>query len=130
MALLPMGNFDIDLNFGLIYEDKVRDIFQGKGSIEVKTERDMWSNTGNMAIEITYRGKPSGISITDAEWWCHLFTIDGNIKFIVMMKVKELKDRIKELAKQKLIKIVKGGDDMESEIVLVPIDILVGYKWK
>ena len=130
MALLSMGNFDIDLNFGLIYEDKVRDIFDGTGSIEVKTERGMWANTGNMAIEITYRGKPSGISITDAEWWCHLFTIDGNIKFIVMMKVKELKDRIKELAKLKLIKIVKGGDDMESEIVLVPVDRLVGYKWK
>ena len=130
MALLPMGNFDIDLNFGLIYEDKVRDIFQGKGSIEVKTERGMWSNTGNMAVEITCRGKPSGISITDAEWWCHLFTIDGNIKFIVMMKVTELKDRIKELAKLKLIKIVKGGDDMKSEIVLVPVDRLVGYKWK
>ena len=47
-----------------------------------------------------------------------------------MMKVKELKDRIKELAKLKLIKIVKGGDDMESEIVLVPVDRLVGYKWK
>ena len=90
----------------------------------------MWSNTGNMAVEITCRGKPSGISITDAEWWCHLFTIDGNIKFIVMMKVTELKDRIKELAKLKLIKIVKGGDDMESEIILVPVDRLVGYKWK
>jgi hypothetical protein len=46
------------------------------------------------------------------------------------MKVTELKDRIKELAKLKLNKIVKGGDDMKSEIVLVPVDRLVGYKWK
>jgi hypothetical protein len=130
MALLPMGNFDIDLDFGLIHEDKVRDIFQGKGSIEVKTERDIWSHTGNMAIEITYREKPSGISTTDAEWWCHLFTIDGNIKFIVMMKVKELKDRIKKLAKLNLIKIIYGGDYDESEIILVPIQKLVGCKWK
>ena len=130
MALLLMGNFDIDLNFGLIYEDKVRDIFQGKGSIEVKTERDMWSRTGNMAAEITYKGKPSGITITDAEWWCHLFTIDGDIKFVLMMRVKELKERIKQLARTNFVKIVKGGDNDDSEIILVPIQKVVGYTWK
>jgi len=130
MALLPMGNFDIDLDFGLIHEDKVKDIFQGKGSIEVKTERDMWSRTGNMAVEITYKGKPSGITITDAKWWCHLFTIDGDIKFVLMMRVKELKERIKQLARTNFVKIVKGGDNDDSEIILVPIQKVVGYTWK
>ena len=47
-----MGNFDIDLDVGLVHEDKVRNIFEGKGSIEVKTERDIWTSTGNMVIEI------------------------------------------------------------------------------
>jgi len=130
MALLQMGNFDIDLDFGLIHEDKVKDIFQGKGSIEVKTERDMWSRTGNMAVEITYKGKPSGITITDAKWWCHLFTIDGDIKFVLMMRVKELKERIKQLARTNFVKIVKGGDNDDSEIILVPIQKVVGYTWK
>jgi|TARA_Y100000296_G_scaffold21397_2_gene25359 hypothetical protein len=130
VALLPMGNFDIDLDFGLIHEDKVKDIFQGKGSIEVKTERDMWSRTGNMAVEITYKGKPSGITITDAKWWCHLFTIDGDIKFVLMMRVKELKERIKQLARTNFVKIVKGGDNDDSEIILVPIQKVVGYTWK
>ena len=130
MALLPMGNFDIDLDFGLVHEDKVKDIFQGKGSIEVKTERDMWSRTGNMAVEITYKGKPSGITITDAKWWCHLFTIDGDIKFVLMMRVKELKERIKQLARTNFVKIVKGGDNDDSEIILVPVQKIVGYTWK
>ena len=130
VALLPMGNFDIDLDFGLIHEDKVKDIFQGKGSIEVKTERDMWSRTGNMAVEITYKGKPSGITITDAKWWCHLFTIDGDIKFVLMMRVKELKERIKQLARTNFVKIVKGGDNDDSEIILVPVQKVVGYTWK
>ena len=125
-----MGNFDIDLDFGLIHEDKVKDIFQGKGSIEVKTERDMWSRTGNMALEITYKGKPSGITITDAKWWCHLFTIDGDIKFVLMMRVKELKERIKQLARTNFVKIVKGGDNDDSEIILVPVQKVVGYTWK
>ena len=131
MALYPMGNFDIDLDFGLMHEYEVKDIFEGKGSIEVKTERDIWTSTGNMVIEIACRNKPSGISITEAEWWCHLFTVDGEIKFIVMMKVKELKERIKELARTtNLIKKVNGGDDNASEMLLIPVKHLVGYSWK
>jgi hypothetical protein len=126
-----MGNFDIDLDFGLIHEDKIRNIFEGEGSIEVKTERDIWVNTGNMVIEIACRGKPSGISITEAKWWCHLFTLEGDIKFVVMMRVKELKERIKELIRTtNLIKKVDGGDDNASEILLIPVKHLVGYSWK
>jgi hypothetical protein len=83
-----------------------------------------------MAVEITYKGKPSGITITDAEWWCHLFTIDGDIKFVLMMRVKELKERIKQLARTNFVKIVKGGDNDDSEIILVPIQKVVGYTWK
>ena len=84
-----------------------------------------------MVIEIACRNKPSGISITEAEWWCHLFTVDGEIKFIVMMKVKELKERIKELARTtNLIKKVNGGDDNASEMLLIPVKHLVGYSWK
>ena len=130
MAHLIMGNFDIDLNFGLIYEDKVREIFEGKGSIEVKTERDTWAKTGNMVIEVEYKNKPSGITITDAKWWCHLFTIDSEIKFITMFKVDELKKRIKQLSKTNLVRITKGGDDNQSKIILIPIKQLVGYEWK
>ena len=124
-----MGNFDIDLDFGLVHEKKVRNIFEGKGSIEVKTERDIWHRTGNMIIEITYKGKPSGISTTDAEWWCHVFTLDNEIKFIILMKVDDLKERIKQLFKTNFIKIVNGGDGKQSEIMLVPYNKLVGYSW-
>ena len=130
MAHLIMGNFDIDLNFGLIHEDKVREIFEGKGSIEVKTERDTWAKTGNMVIEVEYKNKPSGITITDAKWWCHLFTIDSEIKFITMFKVDELKKRIKQLSKTNLVRFTKGGDDNQSKIILIPIKQLVGYEWK
>ena len=129
MALIPMGNFDIDLDFGLIHEDKVRKIFEGKGSIEVKTERDMWCKTGNMAVEIAYKGKPSGITITDAKWWCHVFSKNGVIKFIIMMEVNEMKKRIKELTKTNFVKKLDGGDDNKSEILLIPYSKMVGYSW-
>ena len=116
------GNFDLDLNFWQIYEEKVRDIFEGDGSIEVKTERDIWQKTGNIAIEIRYRGKPSGISSTDAKWWIHILSNDNDIETALMFKVEKLKKKIKQMVMLGMAKIVIGGDNDNSEIVLLPID--------
>tara|TARA_R100001510_G_scaffold57232_1_gene64674 strand:+ start:1526 stop:1906 length:381 start_codon:yes stop_codon:yes gene_type:complete len=120
-----MGNFDIDLDFGQIYEQKIKELFEGDGSIEVKTERDIWADTGNMAIEIRSRGKPSGISITDAKWWVHNFTIDGDIKFSMLFKVDKLRKAVKYLYLNELASIVKGGDNNTSDIILAPISTLI-----
>lgn len=120
-----MGNFDIDLDFGQIYEQKIKELFEGDGSIEVKTERDIWADTGNMAIEIRSRGKPSGISTTDAKWWIHNFTIDGDIKFSMLFKVDKLRKAVKYLYLNELASIVKGGDDNTSDIILAPISTLI-----
>ena len=116
------GNFDLDLNFGQIYEEKVRDIFEGDGSIEVKTERDIWQKTGNIAIEIRYRGKPSGISSTDAKWWIHILSNDNDIETALMFKVEKLNKKIKQMVMLGMAKVVVGGDNDNSEIVLLPID--------
>ena len=116
------GNFDLDLNFGQIYEEKVRDIFEGDGSIEVKTERDIWQKTGNIAIEIRYRGKPSGISSTDAKWWINILSNDNDIETALMFKVEKLKKKIKQMVMLGMAKVVIGGDNNNSEIVLLPID--------
>ena len=44
--------FDIDLSYGKVREQMVADMLQDK-KIEVKSERDMWMRTGNIAIEVT-----------------------------------------------------------------------------
>ena len=118
------GSFDIDLDFGMMYEDKVRDIFQGKGAIEVNTERDMWKRTGNIAIEIRYKGSPSGLSSTNADWWVHILSDKGEIDTLFMFKVKRLRKKIRRLVSRKEARIVMGGDNNDSEIVLVPISKL------
>lgn len=120
-----MGNFDIDLDFGQIYEEKVRNIFEGDGSIEVKTERDIWASTGNMALEIRCRGELSGLSITDAKWWIHIFTIDGDMKYMLALQVSKLRKIIKYMFINDLARIIKGGDDDESQMVLAPIRLLI-----
>ena len=42
--------FDIDLEYGEIREDKIKDMLTGK-KIEVKSEKGMWMKTGNICIE-------------------------------------------------------------------------------
>ena len=116
-----MKKFDLDLKFGLLGEDFVRDMQGGNTKIEVKTERDIWKNTGNMAIEIRYNGNPSGISTTEAQLWVHNFSYNDEILFSFTLQVSYLKDRIKKLLKEKKAKIVMGGDFDGSQIVLLPI---------
>ena len=42
--------FDIDLQWGKVREKNVAKMLQDK-KIEVKSERDIWQSTGNIAIE-------------------------------------------------------------------------------
>ena len=58
--------FDIDLAYGKVREESIKDMLQNK-KIEVKSERDVWQKTGNIAIEYESYGKPSGIAATEAE---------------------------------------------------------------
>ena len=113
------SKFDIDLKFGQIYEEKIRNIFAGK--IEVKTERDIWKKTGNIAIEIRYKGKPSGLSVTESDWWIHLLTYKDKVEIGFMFKVSRLKKMIKNKIKNDKVCIMYGGDNNDSELVIVPI---------
>ena len=115
------SNFDIDLAFGKIGEEKVLEIFEGDGSIEVKTERDTWKRTGNIAIELSFKGNPSGLTTTDARTWIHLLSYNGHIEGGFILSVKTFRKRIKKLLKNKKARKVYGGDGNLSELVLVPI---------
>ena len=113
--------FDHDLAFGKLGEDFVKNFQSENNKIEVKTERDIWKSTGNIAIEIRCRGKKSGISVTDAETWIHLLSYKNKIESGFILRTKFLKDKIVEIHKNKTIKIVMGGDDNMSQMVLIPI---------
>ena len=52
-------------------EQRVAAIFDtDKFKVEVKTERDWWYR--NIAIEVESYGKPSGIAVTEADYWVHI----------------------------------------------------------
>ena len=113
--------FDLDLKFGKLGEDFVNDMQVGNKKIEVKTERDIWKTTGNIAVELRYRGNPSGLSTTESSVWVHLLSHNGVIEGGFMFKVDLLKEKIKKLHKSGDLKIAMGGDDNLSQMALLPI---------
>ena len=116
--------FDIDLEFGKMGEKFTQQVFEGNSKVEVKTERDIWKTTGNIAIELRCNGKPSGISTTESSVWVHLLAHKGVIKGGFLFKVDELKEKIKKLHKDGGLKMVMGGDDNLSQMALLPINEL------
>ena len=69
--------FDLDLKYGKVKEKIIADMLQDK-KIEVKSERGMWLDTGNIAIEFESYGKPSGITSTESDYWFHNLCIEGS----------------------------------------------------
>ena len=110
--------FDIDLDFGKVGEKVVEEMFEGDGKIEVKTERDIWKTSKNIAIEIRCRGKLSGISTTKAKTWIHM--LDGGGGGFIF-PVNKLRDKIKQRQKKGILKLIMGGDDNAAQLALLPI---------
>ena len=118
--------FDHDLAFGKLGEDFVKNFQSENNKIEVKTERDIWKKTGNIAIEMRCKGKPSGISTTESSVWIHLLAYNGVIKGGYLFKVDELRAFIKKRHKEGNLKLVMGGDNNASQMALLPIKELFG----
>ena len=118
MILNNNNKFDIDLQYGQVREEELSDILQNE-KIEVKTERDKWKETGNICIEFRCRDKESGIAVTKAKWWVHVLA-DGDDTYCMLMFPT---DKLKEIARKAVVdgKVVYGGDDNLSKMVLIPL---------
>ena len=121
------NNFDIDLEFGINNEKRICEILEGGSKIEVKTERDIWKKTGNIVIEYKNGNTPSGISITEAEYWVHNITYKDKMVFSFIFPVEKLKKVIKEMTKKGFTAKASGGDFGKSKMILLPIRKLVNH---
>ena len=121
--------FDIDLQYGQVREKLILDMLQDK-KIEVKSERDMWQKTGNIAIEYESYGKPSGISSTEADYWFHNLCIGEDTFATLVFKTDNLKSIINNLDYKKT---VRGGDHLASKMYLLNIkqlfssDVIIAF---
>ena len=120
MTYEEMKKFDLDLEFGQMGEKFVEDLQNGNTKIEVKTERDIWKTTGNIAVEIRYKNKPSGISTTGSSIWIHLLSDNNKIVGGYIFSVDYLKKKIIDLKEEGKLKLVMGGDFNASQMALIP----------
>ena len=122
--------FDLDLAYGKVREQRVADMLTDK-KVEVKSERDMWVRTGNIAIEYESYGKPSGIAATEADYWFHNLCIGDDTFATLVFDVPSLKRIIDNLDYKKT---VSGGDHNASRMYLLNIqklfssDVIKAYK--
>ena len=106
------SDFKYDLELGKIGEETLGNLLSDK-KIEVKTDFQL-AETNNIAVEYASRGKYSGISTTEAEWFA---IVEGGKKDTIVLVTTE---RLKELCKSKFARKVKGGDNNTSNLVLIP----------
>ena len=109
--------FDIDLKYGQVREKQVSNIFANK-KIEIKTERDWWDKTGNIALEYECNGKPSGISATKSDYWIHILAKGQKNHCMIVFEVSRLKKIVKKY-KDTHTRMV--GDGKRSKCVILPI---------
>ena len=118
------SKFDIDLSYGEIKEKELALILMDE-KIEVKSERGQWQETGNIAVELSSRGKPSGLVTTKANWWVTTLNEGDKVKGIIMLPIADMKKHTKAIVKSGRGKVVMGGDDDTSEIALIQITDLM-----
>ena len=113
--------FDVDLEFGQHWEEHIDELFSGVKTCEVKTERDKWVKTGNICIELESWGKPSGINATESDIWVQNLVKDGRLIASLMIPTDVLKEIIPKLPKR----VVMGGDNNASKLLLVNLEKLM-----
>ena len=112
--------FDIDLEYGKVREKMVADMLQDK-KIEVKSERDVWQKTGNIAIEDECYGKPSGINATESDYWFHNLCIGDETFATIVFDTESLKRIIANLDSKRS---VSGGDNNAARMYLLNLQKL------
>tara|TARA_R100000935_G_scaffold55176_1_gene84879 strand:- start:412 stop:756 length:345 start_codon:yes stop_codon:yes gene_type:complete len=110
------NNFKYDLKVGQVKEQQLADIFNSK-TIEVKYDLQALE-TGNIYVEYESRGKKSGISTSQADYYCFCF---GSTFHLI--KTTDLKNRCREFLGTERDK--RGGDNNTSKGVLLPITKLI-----
>ena len=115
--------FDLDLKYGKVKEEIVANMLQDK-KIEVISERGMWLNTGNIAIEYESYGKPSGINATKADYWFHNLCVGDEVFATLVFETKMLKKIVNTSINENQVRSVSGGDHMASKMYLMNIQNL------
>jgi len=111
------SDFRYDLKMGQISEFWLAKVLTDS-TIEVKRDY-MAGKTGRVFVEYQSRGKPSGISTSEAEYWA--FVLDGDRVYILPT------ERLRDICRSnwKTAKRVWGGDSNTSQGLLINLRELI-----
>lgn len=112
------SSFYYDLDFGEQGEDWLNELLRNGKKVEVKTDR-MAHVTGNIYVEVYSRGKASGISTTQANYW--IFIIEKK-DYSLIVSVEKLRDICRVMFQ--INGLIKGGDSDTSQGILIPINLI------
>lgn len=104
---------NIDYRYDLLLDNKIK--------IEVKADR-LAHKTNNLAIEFECFDKPSGIYISEADYYIYFIVKPNNEYTVYKIKTDDLKEKIKDCI------IVRGGDMKASKMYLLNLDKIKDFK--
>lgn len=111
------NDFKHDLQVGQVYERQLAEILDFR-TIEVK--RDFKAvQTGNIFVEYFSRNKPSGLSTTQADYYCYVLSED----LLVLLTTERMKQLCRPYLSTK--RDVRGGDSNTSKGILLPVEKLL-----
>jgi hypothetical protein len=115
--MLYNNDFSHDLLVGQVAEQFLGDLLQNK-KIEVKNDK-IAHKSGRVFVEFECRGKPSGITTTQSDFWA--FVLTTGVVIIVS------KDRLTELCNNEYNNgnVIRGGDRNTSQGFLINLDDLL-----
>ena len=110
------------LAFGIEGKCKADDLFVPEISAGVEVKADSMSHeTGNVFIEISLGGKPSGLMVTLATYWAYVINDE-----VIWFKPERVKDCIIE-TNQDLRTFVGNGDTTAKKAYLIKRNTIVQY---
>lgn len=109
------NDFKYDLEVGQGYENQLANVLS-MDSTKVEVKRDFKAlNTGNIFVEYQSRGKLSGISTTQADYYCY-FLSDEHFIMTTTNRMKRMCRAYWDTNRN-----VNGGDSNTSKGILLPL---------
>jgi|TARA_R110000822_G_C15251166_1_gene487351 hypothetical protein len=115
------NRFDVNLLEGKLSEDKWAELLE---TVEFKKDYKAWK-TGNVAVEYANGGKSSGIAVTQAKFVAYILVDEQqNENAAIFLRTEVLRGMCRQyLGNSK--RDVKGGDNHESSLILLPLEELL-----
>ncbi len=116
----------LEREFGIVEvrnEGKFMDLYIPDTQQSVEVKYDIASRrTNNVAVEVSYKGHPSGIMATQATHWAVVFWNAPSQEWLWGIIPTET---FRQEIEMNPFKKCRGGDNLASDIVLVPTSFLV-----